>query len=175
MLAVPQVADLSKAASQSHRRDELRQQCGSAFQGTTPSSAEYEQIFPATAQDACSRPRCPGNRDLHLATTEDQTALSKEFAALPNQKRLIELDLIVYQICRPERSPLIVDGKVFIGNEEGTLTVFKASKEKAEILAEKETVNFSAIYSTPTFANNRMYLSDRTRLYAVDVSGGETK
>ncbi|MFT7629476.1 MAG: outer membrane protein assembly factor BamB [Mariniblastus sp.] len=75
-------------------------------------------------------------------------------------------------------SPLVVDGKVFIGNEEGTLTVFKASKEKAEILAEKETINFSAIYSTPTFANGRMYLSDRTRLYAVDIKGmadGEAK
>ena len=66
-------------------------------------------------------------------------------------------------------SPLAVDGKVFIGNEDGTLTVFKASKDKAEILATRETVNFSSIYSTPTFANGRMYLSDRTRLYAVDV------
>ena len=72
-------------------------------------------------------------------------------------------------------SPLIVDGKVFIGNEEGTLTVFKHSKEKAEILAEKGTISYSSIYSTPTFANGRMYLSDRRHLYAVDVSGGAKK
>ncbi len=67
-------------------------------------------------------------------------------------------------------SPLAVDGKVFIGNEDGTLTVFKASGEKAEVLATKDTVNYSSIYSTPTFANGRMYLSDRTRLYAVEVT-----
>ena len=67
-------------------------------------------------------------------------------------------------------SPLVVDGKVFLGNEDGTLTVFKASKEKAEVLAEKSTVNYSSIYSTPTFANGNMYLTDRTRLYSVDVS-----
>ena len=67
-------------------------------------------------------------------------------------------------------SPLVVDGKVFIGNEDGTLMIFKASKKRAQVLAKKETVNYSAIYSTPTFANGRMYLSDRTRLYAVDVT-----
>lgn len=67
-------------------------------------------------------------------------------------------------------SPLVVDGKVFIGNEDGTLMIFKASKKRAQVLAKKETVNYSAIYSTPTFANGKMYLSDRTRLYAVDVA-----
>ncbi|MEL7499691.1 MAG: PQQ-binding-like beta-propeller repeat protein [Planctomycetota bacterium] len=70
-------------------------------------------------------------------------------------------------------STMAVDGKVFIGNEDGALTVFKASKDKAEVLATKETVDFSSIYSTPTFNNGMMYLSDRTRLYAVKV--GETK
>ena len=70
-------------------------------------------------------------------------------------------------------SPLLVDGKVFLGNEDGTLTIFKADKEKAEVLAEKSTINYSSIYSTPTFANGNMYLSDRTRLYAVKVSDGE--
>ena len=70
-------------------------------------------------------------------------------------------------------STMVVDGKVFLGSEEGKLTVFKASKKKAEVLAQKDTIEFSSIYSTPTFTNGRMYLSDRTRLYAVDVSGGE--
>lgn len=67
-------------------------------------------------------------------------------------------------------STLAVDGKVFLGNEDGDLLVFKASKEKAEVLAQVSTVKSSSIYSTPTFANGKMYLSDRTRLYAVDVS-----
>jgi len=68
-------------------------------------------------------------------------------------------------------STLAVDGKVFLGNEDGDLYVFKASKEKAEVLGKFKTVRSSSIYSTPTFSNGVMYLSDRTRLYAVDVSG----
>lgn len=67
-------------------------------------------------------------------------------------------------------STLAIDDKVFLGGEGGVLTVFKASKEKPEILAKKDTVEFSSIYSTPTFNGDRMYLSDRTRLYAVDVN-----
>jgi len=70
-------------------------------------------------------------------------------------------------------STMVIDGKVFLGSEEGSLTVFKASKEKAEVLAKKDTIEFSSIYSTPTFTNGRMYLSDRTRLYAVDMTGGD--
>ncbi len=68
-------------------------------------------------------------------------------------------------------STIVADGKVFLGSEEGALTVFKASKEKAEVLVKKDTIEFSSIYSTPTFTNGRMYLSDRKRLYAIDVSG----
>lgn len=67
-------------------------------------------------------------------------------------------------------STLAVDGKVFLGNEDGTLTVFKAGGDKAEVLAEISTVNYSSIYSTPTFANGNMYLTDRTRLYSVKVT-----
>jgi outer membrane protein assembly factor BamB len=70
-------------------------------------------------------------------------------------------------------STVIVDGKVFLGNEDGTLTVFKASGEKAEVLAEISTTNYSAIYSTPTFANGKLFLSDRARIYCIDVQAGK--
>ncbi len=66
-------------------------------------------------------------------------------------------------------STLVADGKVFIGNEDGRLTVLEANKEEAKVLAEFDTANYSSIYSTPTFANGVMYLSDRNRLYAVKV------
>lgn len=68
-------------------------------------------------------------------------------------------------------SPLYVDGKVFIGNEDGKLTVLDANADEPKVLGEFDTVNFSSIYSTPTFANGNMYVSDRTRLYAVSVTG----
>lgn len=67
-------------------------------------------------------------------------------------------------------STMVVDGKVFIGNEDGRLTVLDANAPEAKVLAEFDTVNFSSIYSTPTFANGRMYLSDRARMYAIQVT-----
>ena len=66
-------------------------------------------------------------------------------------------------------SPMVADGKMFIGNEDGKLTVLKADSEKATVIKEFETVNYSSIYSTPTIANGRMYISDRARLYAIDI------
>ena len=70
-------------------------------------------------------------------------------------------------------STVIVDNKVFLGNEDGTLTVFKHSSEKAEVLAEISTTSYSAIYSTPTFANGKLFLSDRARIYCIDVQAGK--
>ena len=70
-------------------------------------------------------------------------------------------------------STMLVDGKVFIGTEDGNLVVFEASKEKANVLATFDTIKYSSIYSTPSFANGNMYLTDRTRLYSVDVTRSE--
>lgn len=70
-------------------------------------------------------------------------------------------------------SPMVADGMMFIGNEDGKLTVLKASKESAEVIKEYDTVNYSSIYSTPTIANGRMFISDRTRLYAIDIQEKE--
>lgn len=61
-------------------------------------------------------------------------------------------------------STLVADGKVFIGDEDGILTVLAAGKEMKK-LAEIEFP--SSIYSTPTVANGVMYVSDRSRLYAI--------
>lgn len=67
-------------------------------------------------------------------------------------------------------SAIVADGKVFVGTEDGTLVIFKASTEQAEILNEITTVNFNSIYSTPTFVSGKMYLTDRTKLYCVQVT-----
>jgi outer membrane protein assembly factor BamB len=66
-------------------------------------------------------------------------------------------------------SPMLVDGKVMIGNEDGKLTVFKAQKDSAEIMAEYDTVGYSSILSTPTIANGHMFLADRTRVYCIKI------
>jgi outer membrane protein assembly factor BamB len=67
-------------------------------------------------------------------------------------------------------STMVADGKVFLGNEDGNLVIFEAKADAANVLAEIPTQDFAAIYSTPTFANGKLYLTDRVRLYCVDVS-----
>jgi outer membrane protein assembly factor BamB len=61
-------------------------------------------------------------------------------------------------------SPLIADGKVYIGDEDGDITIFKLSAEK-DIIAEISMK--SAVYSTPIVANGVLYLANKSALYAI--------
>jgi outer membrane protein assembly factor BamB len=59
-------------------------------------------------------------------------------------------------------SPLVADGKVYLGDEDGDLTVLRAGK-KLEVLSE---VNLgAAIYTTPAARDGALYVTTRTRLY----------
>lgn len=60
-------------------------------------------------------------------------------------------------------STLVVDGKVFLGNEDGELVVLKAGKDYEEIA----TISYPApIYSTCVVANGTLYVMTQTHLYA---------
>ena len=61
-------------------------------------------------------------------------------------------------------SVLIVDGKVYVGDEDGDITVFELSK-KLNILAENNMIN--SIYSTPIVANNTLFISNKSTLFAI--------
>lgn len=61
-------------------------------------------------------------------------------------------------------STYVVDGKVFIGTEDGSLYVFKHDKEK-KLLQRIECS--SPIFSTPVVANGVLYIASQTHLYAV--------
>ncbi|QDT33292.1 outer membrane protein assembly factor BamB family protein [Thalassoglobus polymorphus] len=61
-------------------------------------------------------------------------------------------------------SPLLVDGKVYIGDEDGDIAVFKHGKEM-ELLA--ENLMDSSVYSTPVVANGVLYISTKDTLYAI--------
>ncbi len=61
-------------------------------------------------------------------------------------------------------SPLIVDGKVYIGNEDGDIVIFKFSPQK-EVL---NKINMgSSVYSTPIVANGTLFISNRNQLFAI--------
>jgi outer membrane protein assembly factor BamB len=61
-------------------------------------------------------------------------------------------------------SPLVVDGHVYLGNEDGIIFVLKASKELEEV----ETIEFlSPIYSSPIAANGVLFVATQSHLYAI--------
>ena len=65
-------------------------------------------------------------------------------------------------------SPLVADGKVYIGNEDGFLTVLAAGKE-ARVL---HTADFKTpIYASAVAANGAVYVATHTHLYAFAEAG----
>ncbi len=61
-------------------------------------------------------------------------------------------------------SPLIVEDKVYLGDEDGDITVFRLSKEQ-EIVSE---VNMgSSVYTTPVVANDTLFIANRNRVFAI--------
>jgi hypothetical protein len=62
-------------------------------------------------------------------------------------------------------SPLIADGKVYIGDEDGDVAVFEHGSEDGEPISE---INMgTSVYSTPTVANNVLYIATKDRVFAI--------
>ncbi len=67
-------------------------------------------------------------------------------------------------------SPLIVDGKVYLGDEDGDVAVFRLSSEM-EMLSEINMGN--SVYSTPIVAGGVLYIANRTHLFAIAAESEE--
>jgi outer membrane protein assembly factor BamB len=63
-------------------------------------------------------------------------------------------------------SPLIVDGNVYVGDEDGKITVFALEKEK-KVLAEEGNRLDHSVYISPIFANGVLYVGSGRTLYAM--------
>ncbi|HEV7280927.1 MAG TPA: PQQ-binding-like beta-propeller repeat protein [Pirellulaceae bacterium] len=69
-------------------------------------------------------------------------------------------------------STMAVDGKLLLGDENGYLHVMPQGREWVK---KHPKIEFeSSIYTTPTIADGKMYVSDRSRLYCFDVAGKGT-
>lgn len=62
-------------------------------------------------------------------------------------------------------SPLIVDGHVYIGDEDGDIAIFDFGPENKEPIDELNMRN--SVYSTPIVANNTLYICNKTHLFAI--------
>jgi outer membrane protein assembly factor BamB len=67
-------------------------------------------------------------------------------------------------------SPFVADGKVYLGDEDGDVVVLKAGK-KMEVLHE---VNMgSSVYTTPVAADGTLYITTRSKLFALAEGAGK--
>ena len=65
-------------------------------------------------------------------------------------------------------SPLIVENRVYIGDEDGDISIFELSAEQKMI---KEINMENSVYSTPIVANNVLYIANKDTLFAITPGG----
>ena len=68
-------------------------------------------------------------------------------------------------------SPLIVDGKVYIGDEDGDIGIFKLSSDPEVAMPDEEPIAEinvgNAVYSSPVVANDTLYIANKSTLFAI--------
>jgi outer membrane protein assembly factor BamB len=66
-------------------------------------------------------------------------------------------------------SPMLVDGKIYLGDEDGDVVIMQEGKTK-KVIGE---INMgSSVYSTAVPANGALYISNRNQLYALSEAAG---
>ena len=69
-------------------------------------------------------------------------------------------------------SPLVADGKVYLGDQDGDVAVLKAGTELKKIA---EIDMGDSVYSTPVPANGVLYIMTRSDLYAIAAPAREKR
>src|SRR5262245_7957321 len=68
-------------------------------------------------------------------------------------------------------SPLVADGKVYLGDEDGDVVVLQAGREKKLI---SEMNMGSSVYSSPVPANGTLFIMNRNQLFALAEKGSSS-
>lgn len=66
-------------------------------------------------------------------------------------------------------SPMVIDGKVYLGDEDGDVVILEAGKVEKKIV---ELNMGSSVYSTPVPANGVLYIASRNQLFALAEGAG---
>ena len=65
-------------------------------------------------------------------------------------------------------SPLVADGKVYLGDEDGDIAILQSGPKLKKIAK----INMgSSVYSTPVPANGVLFIMNRSELYAIANTG----
>ena len=73
-------------------------------------------------------------------------------------------------------SALVVDGKVFIGDEDGDVAIFRHASDPAQAMRKEDAADKpwfgeksmpSSVYMTPIVANNVLYIATKNQLFAI--------
>jgi outer membrane protein assembly factor BamB len=65
-------------------------------------------------------------------------------------------------------SPMVIDGKVYLGDEDGDVTVLNADRAM-KVVAESNMG--SSVYSTPVPANGAIFIVNRNELFSISSTG----
>jgi outer membrane protein assembly factor BamB len=65
-------------------------------------------------------------------------------------------------------SPIVIDNRVYVADEEGTMYVFRAA-DKLELLA--KNAFGEPVFATPAVANNRLYIRGKNHLFCIGDGG----
>jgi outer membrane protein assembly factor BamB len=72
-------------------------------------------------------------------------------------------------------SPLIAGDHVYIGDEDGDIAIFKLSADPEVAMKKGDPIREinmgNSVYSTPIIANDVLYITNRTHLFAIQASG----
>ncbi|MDA1049452.1 MAG: PQQ-binding-like beta-propeller repeat protein [Planctomycetota bacterium] len=71
--------------------------------------------------------------------------------------------------------PVIYDGLVYVGDEDGDVAIFDLSPDSTESidkgLSPKHEINMgNSLYQTPIVANNVLYIANKTHLFAIEAN-----
>ncbi len=69
-------------------------------------------------------------------------------------------------------SPMVIDGKVYLGDEDGDVAVL-AADQTLKVIAENNMG--SSVYSTPVPANGTLFIVNRNQLFALAEGASGSK
>lgn len=67
-------------------------------------------------------------------------------------------------------SPMIANGHVYVGDEDGDIAIFELKKEAHDPVAEINMNN--SVYSTPIFANGVLWIANKDHIFAIQEEAG---